>query len=95
MNIDWDLGLQGLVLGLGAVFLVLIVLIVLILILGKVSNSNTKRNKTKGKSVEPVTKPAVVHQNDEDEIIAAITAAIACMAQHEGKKFKIRSYRRV
>lgn len=95
MEINWDLGLQGLALGLGAVFLVLVVLIVLILVLGKVANSNTKKDKTKEKVVEPVANPVVVSQNYEDEIIAAITAAIAYIGQKEGKKFKIRSYKRV
>ena len=95
MEINWDLGLQGLVLGLGAVFLVLVVLIVLILVMGKVANGNTKKTKAKKAPVQSVAKPVASPQNDEDEIVAAITAAIACIGQKEGKKFKIRSYRRV
>jgi|GEM_PF-5271102 len=88
------LGLQGLILGLGSVFLVLFLLIIIISIMGKLVQNSEK------KQIEPIvektiSKEPVAIEDDEDEIIAAITAAIACMAQREGKKFKIRSYKRV
>jgi len=95
MDINWMLGLQGLVLGLGAVFLVLIILIVLIFIMGKVAHGKPKKDKVDEKSMQPVIKTLSNPKNDEEEIIAVITATIACMASREGKKYKIKSFKRV
>ena len=87
------LGLQSLVLGLGSVFAVLILLIVFIGIMGKFVQATEKKSETPKKAAKTEAKP--VQADDEDEIIAVISAAIACMAQREGKKFKISSYKRV
>ena len=90
----WILGLQLLVIGLGAVFLVLLILIILILVMGKLAKGKTDK-KTSETKKQAIGEIAVKPQDDENEVIAAIAAAIACMAQREGKKFKIRSFKRV
>lgn len=95
MNIDWMLAIQGLVLGLGAVFTVLVILIILIFILGKIVRGASKKDTPKEKTAQPITTKVSVPKNDEDEIAAVIIAAIACIEQREGKRFKIRSFRRV
>ncbi|MEX1375976.1 MAG: OadG family protein [Eubacteriales bacterium] len=92
-NLSW--GLTGLLLGLGSVFIVLISLIVFISIMGYIVQKGDKKAKkpTLAKSSPVEAKKSV--ETDEDEIIAVISAAVACMAQQEGKKFKIRSFKRV
>jgi len=92
-SIDWMLGLKSLLLGLGSVFAVLVLLIVFISIMGKFVQGSEKKQKSPKKAEKPAVKPSV--EDDEDEVVAVISAAIACMAQREGKKFKIRSYKRV
>ena len=89
----WILGLNGLVLGLGSVFLILLLLILFITIMSKVVQNAEKGDKGKEKTVpaKAIQAPA----EDEDEVIAVIAAAVACMAQREGKRFKIRSFKRV
>ncbi len=91
--IDWTVGLQGLILGLGTVFIVLFSLIIFIKIMGSIIQKFDKKQPEK-QDEKPIVK-VISAENNEDEIIAAITAAIACMAQNEGKKFKIRSFKRI
>ncbi|MBN2879510.1 MAG: OadG family protein [Clostridia bacterium] len=92
-NLSW--GITGLVLGLGSVFTVLFLLIFFIFLMGKiVQKSDKKANNSPAPKSIPA-KQEVSSADNEDEIIAAITAAIACMAQREGKKFKISSFKRV
>jgi sodium pump decarboxylase gamma subunit len=90
----WLIGLKGLILGLGTVFLVLILLIVFINIMSSVVQRLSKK-KTAPIEQKPVIKKDANPIEDENEIIAAITAAIACIGQREGKKYNIRSLRRV
>lgn len=85
-------GFYGFLIGIGCVFLVLLVLILLISVMGKIVQSG---GKSKAKAPKTNKKALNSHVDDEDEIMAVITAAIACMSQREGKKYKIRSYKRV
>jgi len=90
------LGLKVMVLGLGSVFVVLALLILFIRVMGSLVQKSEKKVSVPKVTNSPVKQEkAPVQADDEDEIIAAITAAIACMAQREGKKFKIRSFNRV
>lgn len=87
-------GLKGLIIGLGSVFVILIVLIFVINLL-----KLTSKDKSKAKTAKSVTEAKPVASKnadeDEDEIIAVIAAAISCMAHREGKRYAIRSFKRV
>lgn len=89
-KLSW--GLNGFLVGIGCVFLVLLVLILLISVMGKIAQSG---GKSKAKAPKANKKDLNRQVDDEDEIMAVITAAIACMSQREGKKYKICSYKRV
>ena len=84
-------GTTGLLFGLGSVFLVLVLLICFITLMKQLTKNKQKAKASPAPAVEAPKKD----EEDEGEIIAVIAAAIACMAQREGKKFKIKSYRRI
>jgi len=84
-------GVNGLVLGLITVFLVLIVLIIIISLMQRFIGS---RKKEISKPMPEVKNAVPDKQDNNDEIVAVIGAAIACMAQREGKKYKIISFRK-
>jgi len=89
------IGGYAFIVGLGIVFIVLVLLIFSIGILSLLA----KKREPKSPVIEPALdiKPDIIidTKDDEDEIIAIITAAIACMAQSSGKQFAIKSYKRV
>ena len=87
-------GVNGLIIGLGSVFTILIILIVVINLLKLSSKSGSNGKKAKEVTVSSEKTPAQ-DTEDENESIAAIAAAINCMAQREGKRFAIKSYRRI
>jgi sodium pump decarboxylase gamma subunit len=88
-------GSKGLVIGLSSVFLILVILIGVINIMRVSLKKNSKVDNKKVVKVE-TPKPVVEQKDDdEDEIIAVIAAAINCMAQREGKRFAIKSFRRI
>ena len=90
-KLSW--GGNGLVIGLGSVFVILVILIAVINLL-KVSANGGKNKKPAAAPV--VAKPAEKkEEEDESEIIAVIAAAINCMAQREGKRFAIKSFKRI
>lgn len=93
--------------GLSVVFLGLIILILFVWLMGKifsavqnknkpVKNVNVSEPKTATvvkpiNKVQTVSKDSTVSTNDEDEIIAVISAAVAAMGQAEGKTYKLKS----
>jgi sodium pump decarboxylase gamma subunit len=88
-------GSKGLVIGLSSVFLILVILIGVINIMRVSLKKNSKVDNKKVVKVE-TPKPVVEQKDDdEDEIIAVIAAAINCMAQREGKRFAIKSFTRI
>ena len=91
-KLSW--GGNGLVIGLGSVFIILVILIAVINVLKLASKP--PKDKQPAKAVE-TAKPAKTSEtkHDENEIIAVIAAAINCMAAREGKRFAIKSYKRV
>lgn len=106
-NIDWALVASVVVTGLVVVFLALVILIVAVSIIGKIFTAIDNKKKAP-KNVESesvnVSKPSstevvleVSSQDDSDEIIAAITAAISVVMESEGNKkpFVIKSVKRV
>ena len=90
-KLSW--GGNGLIMGFGSVFIILIILIAVINLL-KLGASGNKSKKT---AVAPVALKPVKNEveEDESEIIAVIAAAVNCMAQREGKRFAIKSFKRI
>lgn len=104
MQMDMSYVFAVVVTGLVVVFIGLILLILFITAIGKIFEASSQKKKTKETAVvrsEPV-KAAV--QADEDyneeteladdgEVIAAIAAAVAMMAEADGKTYRISSVR--
>jgi sodium pump decarboxylase gamma subunit len=90
-KLSW--GGNGLVMGFGSVFVILVILIAVINLL----KLGTRGKKNKKAAVTPVAVKPVVKEveEDESEIIAVIAAAVNCMAQREGKRFAIKSFKRI
>ena len=77
--------LGNLVLGMLVVFAVMAILCIILSFTGKFFSS--KEKKTDVKKVEAPVAPAVVEEvpaNNDEEIVAAITAAVACVLASEG-----------
>lgn len=106
MDMGWGEMLGVVVTGLAVVFIALILLIIVVTLVGKFfeSRNNTKKNnlvkaEDNSAKTKPVVKANVVPQVENgisDEVVAAITAAIACMMSDggEAKPFVIKSIKR-
>ena len=88
-------GLNGLIIGLGSVFTILVILILVINLLKLSSAANGRKSKKSNDITVSSKSLPESGEEDENEIIAAIAAAINCMAQREGKRYAIKSYRRI
>ncbi len=88
--LNW--GLNGLIIGLSSVFIILILLIFVIFIM-KIATA--EKEKTPVRKVKNITYTNDSIIDNDDEITAVITAAINCMAHREGKRFAIKSYKRI
>ncbi len=93
-------GLAYTVMGVLVVFLILIIIMLCIkamaLLSGNADTQSKNSNQTKNvekKAPAPVAVPVVKKDNDE-EIVAVITAAIAAMLGESASGFRIRSYRK-
>ncbi len=110
MGIDWALVASVVITGLVVVFLALIILIVAVSIIGKIFTAIDNKKKapqTDDKSITNVSESTksdstevvleVSSEDDSDEVVAVITAAIAAVMQAEGNKkpFVIKSVKRV
>ena len=86
--------------GLVVVFLILGILIGFIYLIGLFSNIGKKKEKKAKKAPEaPVAEPAPVveeevYEEDDSEIIAVISAAIAAYGEQEGKTYAIKKIKR-
>jgi len=86
--------------GLSVVFLGLVILILFVWAFGKLFTSK-KKTAPKEVPVSEVSKPApaaapvLVADDNQDEIIAVISAAVAAMGQTDGKNYKVKSVRAV
>ena len=109
MGIDWALVASVVITGLVVVFLALIILIVAVSIIGKIFTAIDNKKKapqTDDKSITNVSESTksdstevvleVSSEDDSDEVVAVITAAIAAVMQAEGNKkpFVIKSVNR-
>jgi sodium pump decarboxylase gamma subunit len=92
---------QTVVLGMAAVFSVLAILWIVLAIMGsfftKGSAKPTKKEKPEEKKPAPQTPPIapapVVSESDDEEVIAAITAAISVMLDKPQSAFRVVSFR--
>lgn len=106
---DWGLALSTTATGLIVVFAVLILLVIIISLLGKLMDSLTnrtpkrkkKKNKNNAETAVPAEQPKVVNQASveldagvDDEVVAAISAAVAVILSSEGKGFRLKSIKR-
>ena len=86
--------------GLVVVFLILCILIGFIYLIGLISNAGKKKEKKTKKAPEaPVAAPAPVveeevYEEDDSEIIAVISAAIAAYGEQDGKTYAIKKIKR-
>ena len=94
MGIKVDWGFKGLVIGLSSVFAILVLLIVVINLL-KFSSKDNSKAKKQVKTQVPVEKEVKTQDEDENQIIAVIAAAISCIAQREGKRYAIKTFKRI
>lgn len=103
-NIDWTQTWSVVLVGLVVVFAVLLILVAICWAMGKIFSAVTggKNGGTQtGKKSEAAPTPAVkkeaaspiVEEGISDEIVAAISAAVACM-MGSGKPFALKSVRR-
>ena len=94
--LNW--GTNSLVIGLGSVFTILLLLILITTIIKFLAKPKAKKIETETAD-ETVKEAKVVLpvevENDDDEIIAVIAAAISSVSQREGKAYAIKSYKRV
>ncbi len=104
MDITWSETWATVIIGLGVVFAVLLVLVFLCWVLSKVMGGVVKSDKPQADKKEApkakktpapqVQKTApVVEDGISNEVVAAISAAVACM-MGAGKPFAIRSVKR-
>ena len=109
-SIDWALVASVVITGLVVVFLALVILIVAVTIIGKIFtaiDNRKNKQKTDSKSITNVSESTksdstevvleISSEDDTDEVVAAITAAIAVVLEAEGNKnpFVIKSVKRV
>lgn len=104
-SIDWTQTWSTVLVGVSVVFAVLLILVAICWVMGKIfstigkngGNKTEKKSETKPavKAAAPAVKAAapVVEDGITDEVVAAISAAIACM-MGEGKAFAVKSIRR-
>ena len=106
MVIPWTKVWAVVITGLVVVFLALVLLIFFVQVFGKIfSGIANKEKKTSKPDVIPVPQvtvpenvtrsvPEPVAAEDDDEVIAVISAAVAMMAARDGKKYAVRSINR-
>lgn len=100
---NWGLVWSTVVTGLVLVFSILAILIFFLTIMGKIFESISKKEKAKAEQkaagaavksaaveVQTVTEVAEeIYEDDDDEIIAVISAAIAAYGEAEGKQYRV------
>lgn len=103
VNVDGNWGLIGstVITGVVIVFLILAILIFFLWAMGKIFQTieNSKKKKAEENALVIAVAPAVseaqtdeaeiYEENDDDEIIAVISAAIAAYGEAEGKQYRI------
>lgn len=93
-------GLQTTVLGMLIIFAALIILMIAINIMKLIfykdpKKESVKQEKAVEKTPAPVQVPTVTKTEDDEELIAVLTAAIAASLNTSTYNLKIKSYRRI
>ncbi len=100
---DWTMIWSTVVTGIVVVFLILVILVFILLIMGKIMTVGEKKAKKKAEAekaaaqaVPAQTAPAAVqsepeeeYDENDEEIIAVISAAIAAYSEADGKQYKV------
>lgn len=102
MVIPWTKVWAVVITGLVVVFLALVLLIIFVSLFGKVFSGMENKNKKKATDTPavnvtkpaPVPAPAAVSAEDDNEVIAVISAAVAMMAAKDGKNYAVKSIKR-
>ena len=87
----WGLVASTVITGIAVVFLALAILIGILYLMGAVLGRTKKKAepaKTEAPAVQPVIE-AVKEADEDDEVIAVISAAIAAYGEAEGKQYRI------
>ena len=100
---DWTMIWSTVVTGIAVVFLILVILVFILLIMGKIMTAGEKKAKKKAEAEKAAaqaapaqTAPAAVqsepeeeYDENDEEIIAVISAAIAAYSEADGKQYKV------
>lgn len=89
--------LGNLALGMLVVFSVMAILCIILTFTGKFFSSKDKKTEAKKVEAEPAPTVEEIPANNDEEIVAAITAAIACVLASEGTPapaFKVVSFKK-
>ena len=91
-----SIGLQTTIIGLIIVFLVLVVLMVVLVAMKYVFAPKTDKKEVSAPVVETAKEtPVPIQEEDDEEIIAVLTAAIAASLNTSTYNLKIKSFKRV
>ena len=88
-------GLQTTVIGLIIVFSVLIILMLVLMGMKYVFAPKNEKNPEAAKEVNPLKVQEEYPQEDEEELVAVLTAAVAASLNTSTYNLKIKSYRRI
>lgn len=103
MVIPWTKVWAVVITGLVVVFLALILLILFVALFGKVFSRSENKKKEEAavapkveitKSPAPEALPLAADNEDNSEVIAVISAAVAMMAARDGKKYAVKSIKK-
>ncbi len=104
MQIEWTKVWAVVITGLAVVFLALVLLIAFVSIFGMIFGNNSKKSNKNNNGTEKkdnekpvlnvVKETPVSTQNEDDNIIAVISAAVAMMAAKDGKNYAVKSIKR-
>ena len=89
--------LGNLALGMLVVFSVMAILCIILTFTGKFFSSKDKKTEAKKVEAEPAPTVEEIPANNDEEIVAAITAAVACVLASEGTPapaFKVVSFKK-
>ena len=94
MHIPWTRVWGTVITGMVVVFIALILLILFVALFGKIFDSIEEKKKASSSQVKPVSEIKPESSEDENEVIAAISAVVAMMATNDGKNYAVKSIKR-
>jgi len=88
-------GLAYTVMGILVVFMILVIIMLVIKAMALFSGNKEENESKKAEAAPAPAAAAAVKKEDDGEIVAVITAAIASMLGESATGFRVKSYRRV